>query len=582
MPILTEQQIVHSLHLEKYQVIAMPLISSMMNVLKINQLNGLYDRYAHLENIAFIDAILSDLKINIEISKRDLERLPACGPYIVVANHPLGGLDGLILLKIMLEKNPNAKIMGNFLLKNIKPICHNICAVNPFERHKDKVMSTCGIREAIKNLHQGHPLGIFPSGEVSMRSHGLIGEIQDKKWDKSVMKLIKHSKVPVVPIFFNAKNSDFFYLASSLDGYLRTSQLASELLKSANKTIQVRIGNGIGLDDQDRHQDIDAYTTYIRHKTYALGQCFKQAKILHLPFVQKKTKVETVVEAMDKHDVTTEMEALLKDGKNIFEAHPYQVILTQLSSTSYILKEIGRLRELSFRAVGEGSNHCLDLDMYDDHYHHLILWHTTERTIVGAYRMTFGGEEFYKHGYHTLYTASLFKFDPLIFGQLRQTIEIGRAFISEAFQKKPLPLFLLWKGIIAVTKKYPEYKYLSGAVSISNEYCDYSKSLIVSYLKHNHFDRETAALIKPKKPFKSILNKQENQRFFINKNLNIKSLDKMIEEIEPEGLKIPILIKKYLLHHATFIGFNVDTHFNNAIDALLYIKISDIDVSTFE
>jgi hypothetical protein len=237
---------------------------------------------------------------------------------------------------------------------------------------------------------------------------------------------------------------------------------------------------------------------------------------------------------------------------------------------------------LTFRAVGEGTGNPVDLDKYDKYYKHLILWDKENQRLAGAYRMGFGRDIYEKYGIKGFYLNELFTFEPELFDMMQKSIEMGRAFIVEDYQKKPYPLFLLWRGIVHTTIRYPDHEYLIGPVSISDKFTHFSKSLIIAFMKSYFYDAYTAQFVKPKKAFKVRLKERDKQFIFDTAGDNLVKFDKIIDELEPAELKIPVLLKKYIKQNARLIAFNVDPDFNNAIDGLMYIKISDLPEETIK
>jgi len=578
MPILTESDISRSLHLQKFGVAGTSLTKAMMRLLRIDQLNLIYDKHSHLEGLVFVDAILAALNITVDISDFDLKRLPKTGPFIVVSNHPLGGVDGLIMLKIMLTHHPESKIMANYLLEMIEPLKPHICAVNPFETNKNAKSSLSGIRAAFSHLNAGLPLGIFPAGEVSTLQHKMIWQIEDKPWDTSAIKLIKKARVPVVPMYFHARNSDLFYIVSAMNQYLRTAKLPSEVFNSAHKKITVRIGKSIPVSIQNNISDISEFSDIIRTKCYHLGHVFRRKKVFDIKKLRVKRKVVPILPGTSAFSLIREVEQLKLSNKSVFENDQYELFFTKLEDTPAIKTELGRLREISFREVGEGTGLAVDLDKYDKYYHHLILFDKGNGQIVGAYRLGMGREIMAAYGMNGFYSSSLFYMSGPMYNFFNNAIEIGRAFVTKEYQQRPMPLFLLWKGICAVTKLYPEYKYIIGAASISSHYSPFSRSLLVQYLTKYHFDNELALYVAPKRAFKGIM-KLKVAEILNNPSYQcVKAIDQLIEDVEPNGLKMPILIKKYLMQSARLLSFNVDADFNDAIDGLMYIDINNINL----
>ena len=274
MGLVTAKEVAKAINVEKYGVFGTFSGWILMKVLKISTLNKIYDHNKHLEDVAFLNGVLDELQIKFEIPEEDLKRLPKDGAYITISNHPLGGIDGILLLKLMLEREPNFKIIANFLLHRIVPLKKYIMPVNPFENHKDAKSSVVGIKETLRHLSDGKPLGIFPAGEVSTYKDGKL--VVDKPWEEGALKLIRKAKVPVVPIYFHAKNSRLFYWLSKIDDTLRTAKLPSELLTQKDRVIKVRIGKPISVNEQNEFESFEDYSEFLRKKTYMLANPFEK------------------------------------------------------------------------------------------------------------------------------------------------------------------------------------------------------------------------------------------------------------------------------------------------------------------
>ena len=583
MGLVTAKEVAKAINTDKYGVVGTFFGWLLMKVLKISTLNEIYDKTKHLQNVEFLDAILNEFQIKFEIPEEDFKRLPKGGAYITISNHPLGGIDGVLLLKLMLEKEPNFKIIANFLLHRIEPMKQYIMPVNPFEDHKKTKSSVIGIKETLRHLSDGHPLGIFPAGEVSTYKDGEL--IVDKAWEQGAIKVIRKAQVPVVPIYFHAKNSRLFYFLSKINPILRTAKLPSEVFSQKNRIIKVRIGKPISVVEQNEYKTIEEYSEFLRRKTYMLSNSFNEkSKMLspqNLALNLKTPKVpKEIVFPANLEKMIAEVELLKATDCRFFQSKNYEVFFTKASNIPTILHEIGRLREITFREVGEGTNESIDTDKYDQYYHHMFLWDDNTKRVAGAYRMGLGSEIYPKYGMEGFYLNDLFRFDSELHDMMKHSIEMGRAFIVKDYQQKPMPLFLLWRGIIHTTLRYPEHKFLLGGVSISNQFTDFSKSLMIEFMKSNYYDPYIAQYIKPKKEFKVKLKDADKDFIFDEAEADLNKFDKIIDELEPGNLRLPVLIKKYLKQNARLVAFNVDPLFNNAIDGLMYIRIADIPEST--
>ena len=583
MGLVTAKEVAKAINTDKYGVVGTFFGWLLMKVLKISTLNEIYDKTKHLQNVEFLDAILNEFQIKFEIPEEDFKRLPKGGAYITISNHPLGGIDGALLLKLMLEKEPNFKIIANFLLHRIEPVKQYIMPVNPFEDHKKAKSSVIGIKETLRHLSDGNPLGIFPAGEVSTYKDGEL--IVDKAWEEGAIKVIRKAQVTVVPIYFHAKNSRLFYFLSKINPILRTAKLPSEVFSQKNRVIKVRIGKPISVVEQNEYKTIEEYSEFLRRKTYMLSNSFNEkSKMLspqNLALNLKTPKApKEIVFPANLEKMIAEVEQLKATDCRFFQSKNYEVFFTEASNIPTILHEIGRLREITFREVGEGTNESIDTDKYDQYYQHMFLWDDNTKQVAGAYRMGLGSKIYPKYGIEGFYLNDLFRFDSELHDMMKHSIEMGRAFIVKEYQQKPMPLFLLWRGIIHTTLRYPEHKFLLGGVSISNRFTDFSKSLMIEFMKSNYYDPYIAQYIKPKKEFKVKLKDADKDFIFDETEADLNKFDKIIDELEPGSLRLPVLIKKYLKQNARLVAFNVDPLFNNAIDGLMYIRIADIPEST--
>lgn len=576
MGLVTAKEVAKAINVDKYGFLGTFSGWLLMKVLKISTLNKIYDRHKHLQDLDFLNAILDEFQIKFEIPEEDLKRLPKEGAYITISNHPLGGIDGILLLKLMLEREPNFKIIANFLLHRIEPMKPYIMPVNPFENHKDAKSSVVGLKETFRHLADGKPLGMFPAGEVSTYKDGKL--VVDKPWEEGALKVIKKANVPVVPIYFHAKNSKLFYSLSKLNDTLRTAKLPSELLTQKHRVIKVRIGKPISTTEQKEHKTISEYGDFLRRKTYMLANAFEKGQKLRTTTSFKIPK--QIAKPANHNQILEEIEMVRKEDFRLLQSKNYEVFLVTADKIPNILHEIGRLREITFREVGEGTNESIDLDQYDKYYHHMFLWDSETQQIAGAYRMGLGSEIYSKHGINGFYLHELFRFEPELYDMMSKSIEMGRAFICKEYQQKPMPLFLLWKGIVHTTLRHPEHKYLIGGVSISNQFSDFSKSLMIEFMKSHYYDPYIAQYVHPKKEYKVKLKDADKDFVFNETESDLNKFDKIIDEVEPGNLRLPVLIKKYIKQNARVIAFNVDPLFNNAVDGLMYIKIADLPEST--
>lgn len=591
MSLVSKKDIITATGLSRFGFLKQPISSAVMKLTKIDKVNALYDKLKEKKGKEFFDAFVKERDLKYIVFEEDLAKIPKQGAFILIANHPLGAIDGILMTKILSEIRPDFKVMGNFLLSKIKPMSPYVIPVNPFEERKEVYNSLHGMRETLKHLSEGGCVGIFPAGEVSNKANSL-GGIEDKKWEKAAIKLIKKAKVPVVPMYFHAKNSKVFYQASKLHPLLQTVLLPSEMMAKREKPIRIRIGKSISVKVQEEQETLEELTEYLRGRVYMMKSYYEKRKslpevlklknlALKFPILGGETIAQNIIDETPKEDLIADIEKLRNTDKHFFSNGNYEVYFATYDDIPSVMREIGRQRELTFRAVGEGSNLPFDLDHYDQYYHHLFLWDSAAEKLVGAYRMGLGKDIIPAHGVAGFYTSSLFEFDQEIHPFFKKVIEMGRAYISEEYQQKPLPLFLLWRGIVHVCLRNPDHKFLMGGVSISDKFSEFSKSMIIEFMRSHYFDSAVAQYVHPKKEFKVKLRERDRDRILEEMNADLNKLDKFIDDLEPE-LRLPILMKKYIKQNARVIAFNVDPNFNDAIDGLMYIRISDLPEDTIK
>lgn len=572
MKIITTEEFAKATKLDKLK---MPgLAALLMEVMKINQVNDLFAQAQPKQGPEFVDAILKGCGVEVEFDERELKNIPETGSFIAIANHPYGGIEGMVLLKVLCMARPDAKLMANFLLKKIPNLSDYFIAVNPFENIEHS-SSISGLKTTMELLANGTPIGIFPAGEVSTFKVDKQ-QVTDRMWHPVVGKLIAKAKVPVVPIYFHGNNGLLFNLLSMIHPALRTAKLPSELFNKQGHTIKLRIGKPINVEDIPQYNNSSQLLNFLRAKTYALGTGLDEDKRIFNPrnlFKIRKEAAEIAPE-ISSEVLAREVEPL-RENYRVWVEKNYEVFIAPTSSIPNIIREIGRLREITFREVGEGTNKSSDLDEYDIYYHHLFIWDNHAKLIVGAYRIGLGDEIFYSLGKKGFYVAELFKIKEQFTPVLKKSLELGRSFIRKEYQQKPLPLFLLWKGILKYLIDNPRYRYLIGPVSISNSFSKFSKSLIVDYINRNHFDDELAQYVRPRKKFKVDFASIDTDLLMAGED-SFKNLDNLISEVETRNMKVPVLLRQYIALNAKIICFNIDPKFADCLDGFLVLDLEKV------
>jgi 1-acyl-sn-glycerol-3-phosphate acyltransferase len=409
MSLISKEDLIQAAGLHKLGILKKPIAAAVMKYAKINEVNALSDKLENTHGKEFFDKFLFERNLRYITFEEDLAKIPKTGPFILVANHPLGALDGILMTKILSEIRPDFKIMGNFLLTKIKAMEPFVISVNPFENRKELHSSANGMRQTLTHLENGGCVGIFPAGEVSNRNNE-FGEILDRTWEKTAVKLIKKAKVPVVPMYFHAKNSSLFYRMSKIHPQLQTLLLPAEMMNDRDKPIRIRIGKCISPKMIDEQESIEELGEFLKRKVYMMKSYYDKRKslqdllkipnlVIKLPSQKGEHIVQNIIEETPKEDLIAEVNRLKENDKCLFCNGDYEIYFADYGEIPSIMREIGRQREITFRQVGEGTNLPFDLEEYDQYYKHLFLWDRKEEKLAGAYRMALGVEVMKKHFY---------------------------------------------------------------------------------------------------------------------------------------------------------------------------------------
>lgn len=570
---MPEKKIMHPAELAKasHMKPGDPRVTLLAEVSGLRKLERFYNEIEIKPGQDFITALFDHLELEIQVDDADLAQIPATGGIAFVANHPYGAIDGLAMLNVLERARPDIKVMANFMLQQLEPLADRFIGVNPFEQLSTR-SSFQGMRQAMEHLAQGRALGVFPAGEVSSYRKEL-DVVADPRWKNPVIKLILNAQVPVVPMWFDGANSLVFQMLGMIHPQLRTLRLPNEMLRMRGRTVRMRIGKPILPKDLATLGPVEQVAKYLRAKTYALGsgapvlrEQFKPLRILRRP----KDLVPPIAPDVLESEIAT-----IADRKVSVQAE-FDLYIAQSGRIPNVLREIGRLREETFRAVGEGTNKAIDLDEFDHYYDHLFLWDRVKRKIAGAYRIGDARMIMDRYGRRGLYTSTLFRMDKAIHPVLAQSFELGRSFVTIEYQKHRLPLFLLWRGLLVHITGNPEHRYLIGPVSISSAYSRLSRSLIMDFVQQHHYDHELARYVQPRNRFEIHKERADGEALLQASGEDLKKLDKLIADIETSGSTVPVLLKKYLLLNAKIIGFNSDPRFNDALDGLMILDLTKL------
>lgn len=547
----------------------------LMSLLGVKKVNGLYSRNLPYGD-DFAAKALEDIGTSYNVLDYDLQNIPAEGAAIAISNHPTGAIDGIMLIDLLSRKRPDVKFMGNFLLDRIEPLAKYFISVDPFS-DGSKSRNVAGIRECRKHLESGGMLVIFPAGEVATWRKG-FSNVKDKPWSRSVMRFIKSADVPVVPICIEGRNSRLFHLAGKIHPLLRTAMLPREMMNKKGQVLDINIGAPVSPRRLVELDKLGRYSDFLRANVEYLHKKTARKRIRIIPKRKsKEVTAEDVISPMEAAALRTELNAIR--GEHLLLSHgSYDVFCAPSALIPNMMMEIGRLREVTFREIGEGTNRSFDTDHYDTYYHQLFVWDNDASTLVGAYRMGMGREITDKYGLEGFYINTLFKMDDHMLPVMRKTIELGRSFIAKDYQRKPASLMLLWKGIIYVLLKNDEYRNLVGPVTISGEFDKVSKTIIVRYLQKFHYNKKLAKHITPITGLDGIDSPIDDS--LIDDLDSLELMNKIIVDIERGGFAVPVLIRKYLQLNSHVLGFNVDHEFSDCLDALMLLDLKKVPEST--
>lgn len=548
--------------------------------LSVKSLNRAYEQYStgEIERTVnfFIDA-LKYLRISYQITEEDLNKIPKEGPVMIVANHPLGGIDGVVLGALLTSVREDVRILANSLLWHIREIRPWLIQVNPFGGREAVKQNIKGIKQSISWIRNGGCVGTFPSGTVS-HLHLRQRQIVDPPWHANTARIVRHSKATVVPLYFSGKNSAAFQLIGLVHPLLRTAMLPREFMNKCDTTLSIRVGQPIPYRKLESFKTDDALTDFLRLNTYILRNreedktrkrwLFPAA--LPKPEPKPEPEGDPLAGLIPPHMLEEEI-AKLPAHNLLVNTDEYDVYIAKAEHIPYTLKEIGRLREKTFREVGEGTGRSRDLDKFDEYYRHLFMWDKKKRTIVGAYRIGMVDEILDKHGVKGLYTSTLFKFKPGAIDYFNPGLELGRSFIVSEYQRKGSSLVLIWRAIHRFVAQNPDHSILFGPVSITREYQTLSKDLMVQFLRNKNFDPELGSLIKPRNPPRRAKLKSAEKQALQESLRDIDDVSALIAEIETDKKGAPTLLRHYLKLNGQLLSFNIDPDFGECLDGLIMV-----------
>ena len=548
----------------------------------MEQARELYQRTRMAPKGFRLEALLAEMKVNLEVQPADIDRIPVKGPLVAVANHPFGVLDGAALAVLLSRVRPDTKILTNSLLESIPELHEHCIFIDPFRTPSSADKNVTPLKQALEWLRLGGALAVFPAGEVS-QWNVREAQVTDPAWNTVAVRLARKTGASALPVYFCGHNSAAFQVLGLINPRLRTLFLLQEFLQHRDKNVQIRIGKAIPSELIANLDSDEEATDYLRLRTYLLS--YRGKKPISFPEKMRaalpRKPQEKIAAEVPSRFVISDI-ADLPAERLLVENPDFCVYAARASELPHVLNELGRLREITFRAAGEGTGRGADLDQFDVRYWHLLLWNKEKQELAGAYRAGNTDEIIRAHGIKGLYTNTVFRYDEQLFLKIGSALELGRSFVRPEYQRQYAPLLLLWKGIARFVAAHPETPVLFGAVSISNEYSSLSREMIVRYFEQREDGREFADLIQARTPFRAHKLRRWDCGALCSVLRDLDELAEPISDVEEDGKGVPILIKQYAKVGGRLVGFNLDRKFSDVVDGLVIVDLRQTDPSVLE
>ena len=514
------------------------------------------------------DEVLRRMHVTVELSERELKRIPERGPVLVVANHPFGLLEGPVLGSLLMRRRSDIKFLANRVL-SLAPVVRDYVIPVDVDSGAEAVRSNWrSLREALRWLESGGLLAVLPAGEVAALRLSPFG-VTEPPWGEATGWLARRSGAVTVAVFLEGANGAGFHLAGLIHPRLRTALLPREFLNKQGRCVRLSIGPPIPAERLRRMPARQA-SDYLRSCTEVLGAARRPSRIARLRLAPRP---KPIAPRLPADLLEAEIRSLPPEAQ-LVESGDQRVYLAPAAQIPNLLREIGVLREVSFRQAQEGTGRPCDLDEFDLHYLHLFSWNVDRREVVGSYRLcgTDSGRP--------LYTTTLFRIESAFFRQLKPALELGRSFIQPAYQKSYAALFLLWRGIGEYVSRNPRYRYLFGPVSISAAYTKASRALIAEYLRFRFQSSPLAPLVRPARRFVSDRRSEVWLERLAREIADLDELSEIVSALEPDGKGIPVLLRHYLQLGAEVLEFSVDPGFSGVVDGLIVLDLLGVKPAT--
>lgn len=535
-----------------------PLLRTLGRWSRFDEIGEFLARNGSTRDFEFVTAALGFLQADYRVDAQALASIPASGRLLIVANHPSGVRDALALLDAVGRVRRDVKIIANDLLSMLEPLAGLLLPVRVFGGRA----SAESLRAIDQALAAEQCVIVFPAGEVSRL--GLRG-VRDSRWRQGFVRFARHSGAPVQPVRIVARNSALFYGASALYKPAATALLAREMFSRQQRRIELHVGPLLQLDPERENAQL---LQEVRHALYALG------RRREMPSGPEPLPAPIAPAVLAEAVVATELLGTTGDGKEIRLArlaHGAELARDPL------MRELGRLRELTFREVGEGTGRARDLDAWDTHYDHILVWDAQATKIAGAYRVARGARVLARQGLSGLYTASLFRYADEALPRIAQGMELGRSFVAPEYWGSR-SLDYLWQGIGAYLRRYPQVRYLLGAVSISAALPLPAREQLVAYYSHFYGIDATAgenAIAASLRPFRYFAAPPSFGDMAADTAFGV-----LKANLSAHGASVPVLYKQYTElcepGGARFLAFGVDPAFSDSIDGLIEVDLQTV------
>ncbi|WP_281212913.1 lysophospholipid acyltransferase family protein [Shewanella insulae] len=532
--------------------LATPTKALLRYFLMEKECHAITQEFDYLEGVDFIEQVLASFNFTYSVPSTEVENIPSEGRVVIYANHPIGSLDALAMIKLISKVRPDIKVVANELLMALEPLhsillpVRNMTGGTP-KQHLEKIH---------QHLKSEGAVLIFPSGEVSrLRPNG----VRDLHWHSGFLKIAKACQAPLLPLFADAKNSATFYGASMIYKPLASLLLVKEMFKQAKRTMPLRIGQLLPKEVVASSDfPLKTQVKLLKNHLYRIGK--------------NRSPLFKTQNAIAHPESRSDLIEALSQCELLGQTHDEKLIyLYRHKQSNPIMREIGRLREIAFRAVGEGSGKRRDTDKYDADYLHLVLWDHKALEIVGAYRFA-SAKSLYQDERKGLYSQSLFQYRDEFAPYFEQGLELGRSFVQPKYWGKR-SLDYLWFGIGAFLAKHPEYRYLFGPVSISDALPEQAKAMLVYFYQTHFCPVQELAHANSRYSFTP---EQHEQLDALFPGEDYQAEFKLLKQaLASMGAAVPALYKQYgeLCDGlgVSFLDFGIDAEFGDCIDGLVLV-----------